>query len=73
MDWFRDGAPVTEEAVSVILEALDRIKEIMADLESSGEEPEGSDKDLIETLARLNGWRRSASGSRAGTAGSGRA
>ena len=53
MDWFRDGAPVTEEAVSVILEALDRIKEIMADLESSGEEPEDSDKDLTDTLARL--------------------
>ncbi len=53
MDRFRDGAPVTEEAVSVILEALDRIKEIMADLESSGEEPDGSDKDLIDTLARL--------------------
>ncbi len=53
MDRFRDGAPVTEEAVSVILEALDRIKEIMGDLESSGEEPDGSDKDLIDTLARL--------------------
>ena len=53
MDWFRDGAPVTEEAVSVILEALDRIKEIMADLGSSGEEPDGSDKDLIDTLACL--------------------
>ncbi|GGF06230.1 hybrid sensor histidine kinase/response regulator [Stappia taiwanensis] len=55
MGKFRDGAPVTEEAVSLILISIDRIKEILADLETAGgAEPEGSDDDLISQLERLS-------------------
>jgi two-component system chemotaxis sensor kinase CheA len=36
--------------VSLILEALDRIKSIMADLEATGAEPAGDDKELIDRL-----------------------
>lgn len=55
MGKFRDGAPVTAEAVSVILLSLDRIKELMGELESNEAEPEGSDEDLIDQLDRLAG------------------
>ncbi len=55
MGKFRDGAPVTEESVSVILLSLDRIKEIMGELEANEAEPEGSDEDLIDQLDRLAG------------------
>ena len=54
MGKFRDGMPVTSEAVTLILSTLDRIKEILAELERSATEPEGADADLIgglETLA----------------------
>ncbi|MCA1298195.1 hybrid sensor histidine kinase/response regulator [Stappia indica] len=55
MGKFRDGAPVTQEAVSLILISIDRIKEILADLETAGgAEPEGSDDDLISELERLS-------------------
>ncbi|SDU34581.1 chemotaxis protein CheW [Stappia sp. ES.058] len=55
MGKFRDGAPVTQEAVSLILTSIDRIKEILADLEAAnGAEPEGSDVDLISELERLS-------------------
>jgi two-component system chemotaxis sensor kinase CheA len=46
----RDGATVTPEAVTVILNSIDRIKMILAALEHSGTEPEGSDDDLIAQL-----------------------
>ncbi|HAT88003.1 MAG TPA: hybrid sensor histidine kinase/response regulator, partial [Rhizobiales bacterium] len=55
MGKFRDGAPVTEESVSIILKSLDRIKEIMSELEATESEPEGSDEDLIDHLDRLAG------------------
>ncbi len=49
---YRDGeVEVTEDSVSLILEALDRIKSILAVLEETETEPEGDDSDLI---ARLN-------------------
>ncbi|MCP4935700.1 MAG: hybrid sensor histidine kinase/response regulator, partial [bacterium] len=54
MGKFRDGAPVTGEAVTVILQSLDRIKEILADLEETEAEPEGSDDDLISQLDALS-------------------
>lgn len=55
MGKFRDGAPVTQDAVSLILTSIDRIKEILAELEEAeGEEPAGSDKDLISTLEHLS-------------------
>ncbi|MEX0297943.1 MAG: Hpt domain-containing protein, partial [Kordiimonas sp.] len=48
---FRDGElEVSEHAVTVILESLDRIKEILAGLEATEEEPEGDDSDLISRL-----------------------
>ncbi|MAA98160.1 MAG: hybrid sensor histidine kinase/response regulator [Stappia sp.] len=55
MGKFRDGAPVNSEAVSLILNSIDRIKDILADLEASGgAEPEGSDDDLISELERMS-------------------
>src|SRR5919112_2066508 len=53
MGKFRDGMPVTTPAVSLILSTLDRIKEILGELERQGAEPEGSDGDLIELLDRM--------------------
>ncbi|WP_406854598.1 chemotaxis protein CheW [Alsobacter sp. KACC 23698] len=47
---FRDGAPVTTEAVTLILGTIDRIKMILRVLEESQSEPEGADTDLIERL-----------------------
>src|ERR1700741_1929434 len=47
---FRDGLPVPGGAVSLILASIDRIKAILADLEATETEPEGSDEDLIEKL-----------------------
>ena len=50
MGKFRDGMPVTAEAVTLILSSIDRIKEILAGLEATETEPEGTDEDLIEKL-----------------------
>jgi two-component system, chemotaxis family, sensor kinase CheA len=50
---FRDGIPVTREAVSLILETIDRIKLIIAEIETSQIEPEGSDSDLIDALDNM--------------------
>jgi two-component system chemotaxis sensor kinase CheA len=50
MGKFRDGMPVTTPAVSLILMTLDRIKEILGELEQTAAEPEGSDTDLISAL-----------------------
>ncbi len=50
MGKFRDGMPVTETAVSLILTTLDRIKEILDALEKQQSEPGGTDTDLIERL-----------------------
>src|SRR5437868_7972482 len=53
MGKFRDGMPVTAGAVSLILASIDRIKEILAGLEATETEPEGSDEDQIEKLHLL--------------------
>jgi len=53
MGKFRDGMPVTTPAVSLILTTLDRIKEILGELERQGAEPEGSDGDLIDLLDKM--------------------
>lgn len=51
---FRDGElEVSEHAVTVILESLDRIKEILAGLEATEEEPEGDDSELIGRLDEI--------------------
>lgn len=53
MGRFRDGLPVTTSAVTLILATLDRIKEILAELERTAAEPEGEDGDLIGELERM--------------------
>src|SRR5690348_13646131 len=47
---FREGAPVTTEAVTLILSTIDRIKMILKVLEETQAEPEGGDADLIAEL-----------------------
>ncbi|NQV84431.1 MAG: chemotaxis protein CheW [Rhodospirillales bacterium] len=48
---FRDGViDVTPAAVTLILKCLDCIRDLLGQLEESGEEPEGEDKDLIAEL-----------------------
>src|SRR6187402_803688 len=53
MSKFRDGMPVTAGAVTLILASIDRIKEILAGLEATEAEPEGTDQDLIVKLQEL--------------------
>jgi two-component system, chemotaxis family, sensor kinase CheA len=53
MGKFRDGMPVKAEAVTLILASIDRIKEILAGLEASEVEPEGTDQDLIVQLHEM--------------------
>ena len=50
MGKFRDGAPASSEAVTLILATIDRIKIILESLESDQREPEGIDDDLITSL-----------------------
>ncbi|MDP3545517.1 MAG: chemotaxis protein CheW [Phreatobacter sp.] len=54
MGKYRDGAPVTGEGVTLILFTIDRLKEILADLENAGAEPEGDDGDLISQLEAMS-------------------
>ncbi len=55
MGKFREGAPVTQDAVSLILQTIDRIKGILAELEAQeGEEPKGTDTDLISELEAMS-------------------
>ena len=44
MGKFRDGMPVTGEAVTLILTTIDRIKDILGQLEATEAEPEGDDR-----------------------------
>src|SRR6266436_3570709 len=53
MGKFRDGMPVTSDAVSLILVSIDRIKEILSGLEATEAEPDGSDQDLIVKLQEM--------------------
>src|SRR6188474_1575108 len=53
MGKFRDGMPVTGEAVTLILSTIDRLKEVLGGLEQTEAEPEGEDKDLIGELERM--------------------
>ncbi len=50
MGKFRDGMPVTTEAVTLILSTIDRIKTILEEIEAQQREPVGDDGDLIERL-----------------------
>jgi two-component system chemotaxis sensor kinase CheA len=42
----RDGAPPTERSVSLVLTAIDRIRNIIEEVEQIGAEPEGDDGDV---------------------------
>jgi two-component system chemotaxis sensor kinase CheA len=54
MGKFRDGRPVTADAVSLVLTTMDRIKWILSSIEeNNGQEPEGVDADLIGLLEAL--------------------
>ncbi|MBN9020703.1 MAG: Hpt domain-containing protein, partial [Rhizobiales bacterium] len=54
MDKFRQGMPVTGDAVGLVLSTIDRIKEVLGSIEAAGgTEPTGSDRDLIEQLEAL--------------------
>ncbi len=55
MGTYRDGAPVTDDGVSTILMSIDKIKEILGELEENQVEPEGSDEELINKLLSLAG------------------
>ena len=51
---FRDGElAVTPLAVTLILRAIDRIRELLAELETAGAEPAGSDAELIDEINGL--------------------
>lgn len=54
MGKFRDGMPVTTDAVSLVLSTIDRIKEILVSLERTESEPGGGDEDLIQALGRIS-------------------
>jgi two-component system chemotaxis sensor kinase CheA len=53
MGKFRDGMPVTANAVTLILATIDRIKDILGELERAEQEPAGGDPDLIGELQRM--------------------
>ncbi len=58
---FRDGVPVTRDAVTLILETIDRIKLIISSIEHEQKEPDGNDQELINAL---DGMARSQAGLR---------
>ncbi len=53
MGKFRDGMPVTADAVTLILATIDQVKSILDAIEKSEQEPAGDDADLIERLGRM--------------------
>jgi two-component system chemotaxis sensor kinase CheA len=53
MGRFREGAPVSADAVSLILETIDRIKHILDSLAREQREPEGSDAELVAALSDM--------------------
>lgn len=54
MGKYRDGATPTSDGVSLILDTIDRLKEILEQLEQEGSEPDGSDDDLISKLDAMS-------------------
>lgn len=55
MGHYRDGASVTDDGVTTILQSIDQIKVILGVLEETQKEPEGGDQDLIAPLLALAG------------------
>ncbi|MBX6321391.1 MAG: chemotaxis protein CheW [Rhodospirillaceae bacterium] len=63
----RDGAvAASREAVSLILECLDRVRDIVAGIESTGAEPAGDDTDLLARLDAFPAPRRGPAAAAAG-------
>ncbi len=54
MGKFRDGLPVSGEAVTLILATIDRIKLILETIDRDQKEPDGADTDLIGELERIS-------------------
>ncbi|MFO1115689.1 MAG: chemotaxis protein CheW [Beijerinckiaceae bacterium] len=50
----RDGAPASAEAVTLVLATVDRVKELLAEIETAGVEPAGDDSDLIGALQKFS-------------------
>ena len=62
---FRDGELVADSAaVTVVLQSLDRIKEITAGLEADGAEPAGDDAELIARLEAMSEGKADPAGAR---------
>jgi len=53
MGKFRDGMSVTADAVTLILFTIDRVKDILTELEKHQLEPPGADGDLIRALDEM--------------------
>jgi two-component system chemotaxis sensor kinase CheA len=53
MGKFREGMPVTQDAVTLILFTIDRIKDVLSELEKHQREPDGGDGDLIRSLEEM--------------------
>jgi two-component system chemotaxis sensor kinase CheA len=54
LDKYREGATVTTDGVSIILAAIDSIKDIISDIDlESGKEPDGNDEIIIDLLNDL--------------------
>jgi two-component system chemotaxis sensor kinase CheA len=53
MGRFRDGAPVSADAVSLILETIDRIKQILDSLAREQRELDGNDDELVGALSGM--------------------
>jgi two-component system chemotaxis sensor kinase CheA len=52
---FRDGAlEVSPQAVTLVLQSIDRIKDLLSHLELVGVEPDGQDRDLIDALEAMS-------------------
>lgn len=50
MGMLRDGVPPTQHSVTLILQAIDRIKTIIEEIGQHGGEPPGDDRDIIDAL-----------------------
>ncbi len=53
MSRFRDGMGVTGDGVTLVLFTIDRIKDILSEIETHQREPEGADTDLIRQLEQM--------------------
>src|SRR5437899_12504920 len=53
MGKFRDGLPVTGQAATLILTTIDRMKDILGELEATESEPQRVEQDLIDELLQM--------------------